>query len=427
MLIHSTRFPLGFHHNHAHLLSVGTYRPLRRDPVLSRVFAFTFSFLYNITTSSNNHDNNMIPMDVLVQYGFHHEQIDGTTIKIEPIGTGHIHRTYRVDLVQRLSNPSPSSFILQQINTNVFQKPEIIASNLNHAASFLSLQYPEYLFLRVIPTIDRSSNTASNHSLAWDSQGRAWRLYPYIGGTVTLNQVETPEQAYQASKGFGRLTRNLNDIDTSLFRPTIPRFHDLVHRWEQLQEALSNANEDRKERAKGAINDAFSFQFLLQDYQRVIQRCKERVVHNDTKINNILLDANTSEAVCVIDLDTLMPGYFIYDLGDMVRTFVSPVSEEEQDLSKVQFRRPIYDKLIQGYLSEMNHCLTDAEVEAIPFAGMMMTYIVAIRFLTDYLSGDIYFCNITYPDQNLVRATNQLRLLSVLQESIPYHPYSITP
>lgn len=372
-----------------------------------------------------NHHDDMIPMDVLAQYGFHHEQIDGTTITMKKIGSGHIHRTYRVNIIVKRPPPvpSPSSFILQQINTNVFQEPEIIASNLNHAASFLSQKYPDYLFLRAIPTRESSSTTSStNPSLAWDTQGRVWRLYPYIEGTVTINQVETPEQAYQASKGFGRLTRNLNDIDTSLFRPTIPRFHDLLHRWEQLQEAISCANDYRKERAGNAIRDAVSFQFLLHDYQRVIQQCKERIVHNDTKINNILLDANASEAVCVIDLDTLMPGYYIYDLGDMVRTFVSPVNEEEQDLSKVQFRRPIYDAVLKGYLSEMKHCLSDAEVEAIPFAGMMMTYIVAIRFLTDYLNGDIYFRNISYPDHNLIRATNQLRLLSILQESIPYSP-----
>lgn len=371
-----------------------------------------------------NHHDDIIPMDVLEQYGLHHEQIDGTTITMKKIGSGHIHRTYRVDIIVKRPPPltSPSSFILQQINTNVFQQPEIIARNLNHAASFLSQKHPDYLFLRAIPTKDRSSTTTSTHGLAWDTQGRVWRLYPYIEGTVTINQVETPEQAYQASKGFARLTRNLHDMDTSLFRPTIPRFHDLRHRWEQLQEALSYANGDRKERAGDAIKDAFSYQFLLQDYQRVIQQCKERIVHNDTKINNILLDASASEAVCVIDLDTLMPGYFIYDLGDMVRTFVSPVSEEEQDLSKVQFRRPIYDAVLEGYLSEMKHCLSKAEVEAIPFAGMMMTYIVALRFLTDYLNGDIYFCNISYPDHNLSRATNQLRLLSILQESIPYYP-----
>jgi len=146
-------------------------------------------------------------------------------------------------------------------------------------------------------------------------------------------------------------------------------------------------------------------------------KLKLRVVHNDTKINNILFDTRSNKAVAVIDLDTLMPGYFIYDLGDIVRTFVSPVSEEETDLTKVAFRFPFYQKLLEGYLSEMDDCLTDDEKKAIPFAGLMMTYIMAIRFLADYLNGDIYY-NTEYPGQNLVRASNQLRLLALIKQNV---------
>jgi Ser/Thr protein kinase RdoA (MazF antagonist) len=141
------------------------------------------------------------------------------------------------------------------------------------------------------------------------------------------------------------------------------------------------------------------------------------VVHNDTKINNILFDSRSQQAVAVIDLDTLMPGYFIYDLGDMVRTFVSPVSEEEPDLSKVSFRFPFYKSLLEGYLSEMDDCLSEEEKKAIPYSGMMMTYIMAIRFLADYLNGDIYY-HIDYSGQNLVRASNQLRLLALIKQNV---------
>lgn len=363
----------------------------------------------------------MIPKDVFEQFGIDH-QTDDDTIKVEKIGSGHIHYTYRVQ--NQMMPSSSSSWILQRINTNVFQQPEIIATNLHHAASFLSERYPDYLFLKAIPTTSKTKNTTPTTTIAWDKQGHPWRLFPYIEGTITINQVDTPKQAYQASKGFASLTRKLHDVDVTLFRPTIPRFHDLSWRWQQLEEALSKATQDRKQRAEEAIRDVYSFQFLVREYPSIVQQCKERIVHNDTKINNILLDASTSEAICVIDLDTLMPGYYIYDLGDMVRTFVSPVSEEEQDLNKVQFRRPFYEALVNGYLSEMKDCLSEAEINSIPFAGMMMTYIVAIRFLTDFLNGNIYFHNIDYPDQNLVRATNQLRLLSILQESLPYYPTS---
>jgi Ser/Thr protein kinase RdoA (MazF antagonist) len=140
-------------------------------------------------------------------------------------------------------------------------------------------------------------------------------------------------------------------------------------------------------------------------------------VHNDTKINNVLFDQATGKTVAVIDLDTLMPGYFIYDLGDMVRTFVCPVSEEERDVTRITFREEIYQAVVEGYLSEMSDVMTPEELRAIPFAGKMMTYIMGLRFLADYLRGNTYY-HITYPEQNLVRARNQLRLLEVLTEKL---------
>jgi Ser/Thr protein kinase RdoA (MazF antagonist) len=140
-------------------------------------------------------------------------------------------------------------------------------------------------------------------------------------------------------------------------------------------------------------------------------------MHNDTKVNNILFSSTTQKAACAIDLDTLMPGYFIYDLGDMVRTFVSPVSEEEKDTSKIQFRKNIYDALLRGYLSEMNDVLTNDEKKSIPFSGLMMTYIMALRMLADFLRGNTYY-HITYPEQNLVRSRNQLHLLGLIRAAI---------
>ena len=157
----------------------------------------------------------------------------------------------------------------------------------------------------------------------------------------------------------------------------------------------------------------------MKKYDNLIQSgaLKLRIVHNDTKINNILFDSITGQTICAIDLDTLMPGYFIYDLGDMVRTFVSPVSEEEKDVTKISFRKDIYDALTNGYLSQMNDVMSAEEKSAIPFSGLMMTYIMALRFLADYLNGDVYYHTV-YPGQNLVRAKNQFRLLQVLSENV---------
>jgi Ser/Thr protein kinase RdoA (MazF antagonist) len=327
-----------------------------------------------------------------------------TNDQIKKVGSGHINQTFLLD--------GPVKFVLQRINIKVFTKPEIIASNLRLASTYLAKNFPGYFFLS-------AAKTKSGEDMMWDEAGYPWRLYPYLNNTITIDQVTTTEEAFEAAKGFASLTKKLDGIDVHKFNPTIDRFQDLSWRFEQLQDAISIAAEERKLEAESAIEQALSFSFLVDEYVDWTQsgKLKLRVVHNDTKINNILFDSRSQKAVAVIDLDTLMPGYFIYDLGDMVRTFVSPVSEEEQDLSQVSFRFPFYQALLNGYMSEMNDCLTDDEKEAIPYAGMMMTYIMAIRFLADYLIGDIYY-HIDYAGQNLVRATNQLKLLALIKQNV---------
>ena len=324
--------------------------------------------------------------------------------KVQPIGTGHIHKTYKL-----VGNPG---YILQQVNKQVFKQPEIIASNLRLAADYLKLNFPAYPFLSVIPSSDHSE-------MVYDPEGYPWRLFPYRENTITLDQVNTAREAFSAAHEFARLTRYLDKIDVTQFRETIPQFQDLTLRYKQFEMVLAQATSERREIAARLIDSCHSFYPLVTHYQDLISdgSLRLRIVHNDTKINNILFDAVSQEAVFVIDLDTLMPGYFIYDLGDMVRTFVSPVSEEENDFSKIVFRKEIYDALLKGYLSQMEVVMSEAEKSAIPFAGKMMTYIMALRFLADYLNGNVYY-HITYPEQNLVRAGNQLRLLEILIEEV---------
>jgi Ser/Thr protein kinase RdoA (MazF antagonist) len=324
--------------------------------------------------------------------------------QIKRLGNGHINQTFLLD--------GPVKFVLQRINTKVFTHPEIVASNLKHASQYLAKNFAGYLFLN-------ATKTKAGEDMMYDESGHPWRLFPYISNTITLESVSTPDEAFEAARGFAALTKKLDGVAVDKFKPTIERFQDLTWRYEQLQKALEKASDERKIEAAQAIEQALQFSYLVEEYVawRQSGKLKLRVVHNDTKINNILFDSRSNKAVAVIDLDTLMPGYFIYDLGDMVRTFVSPVSEEETDLALVAFRFPYYQKLMEGYLSEMGDCLTDDEKEAIPFAGMMMTYIMAIRFLADYLNGDIYY-NTEYPGQNLVRANNQLRLLALIKQNV---------
>lgn len=326
--------------------------------------------------------------------------LDESQFEISPITAGYINQTYKLT--------GEKSFVLQRINKNVFTEPEVVASNIRHASDYIALHHPEYLFLTSVKTLD-------GMEMVYDEDGFPWRLFPYIPNTVTFNKVETEEQAFTAAKGFALLTKNLAGCETTLFKPTIDRFHDLSWRYEQFEEALHQSSIDRKQEAADAIALSQRFSVLVRQYQNLISSgsLQPRIMHNDTKINNILFDSISGKAVCVIDLDTLMPGYFIYDLGDMIRTFVSPVDEEEKDLSKVIVRKNILDALLKGYLSEMNDQLTPGERSAISFSGKMMTYIMALRMLADYLNGDVYY-QTTYPKQNLIRARNQLRLLELL-------------
>lgn len=327
--------------------------------------------------------------------------IDPGQVKIERIGSGYINQTFKLH--------STRSYILQRVNNKVFTKPELIASNLRIASDYLAKNFPDYLFLSGIRSVD-------NQEMVYDAEGFPWRLFPYIENSLTVDKVGSEDEAFEAARGFAELTSHLSGCDPSLFKPTIDRFHDLSWRFEQFETALKNTTSERKKEAHDAIQGCLHFSYLVKQYNKHIKDggLVLRVTHNDTKINNILFDGTTRKAVCVIDLDTLMPGYFIYDLGDMVRTFVSPVSEEEKDLDKVIFRESIYNALLEGYRSQMDSSLNAVEKTLAPFSGMMMTYIMALRMLADFLNGNIYYV-IAYPEQNLVRARNQLKLLSLLE------------
>lgn len=340
--------------------------------------------------------NNTI-VTVIQAYG-----LSPSEFSIERINSGHINYTFRV-------NPG---YILQRINKNVFRQPNVLAKNLKTASSFLGKTAPDYLFLHAIKTTE-------GDDLVFDSDGYPWRLFPYIKDTVTINEVKTVEQAYSAAKAFGLLSRQLSGCDISKFEETIPRFHDLSLRYEQFEKALLQASVERKNKAQGLIERYVHYNYLVAEYDKLIHsnHLQLRVTHNDTKINNVLFERGTDNVVCVIDLDTLMPGYFIYDLGDMIRTFVSPASEEEIDVSKVKVRKEIHEAILDGYLSEMESVLSGEEKLAIPVAGSIMTYMIGLRFLTDFLNGDTYY-QISYPDQNLNRATNQLYLLDLLEKQV---------
>jgi hypothetical protein len=244
-----------------------------------------------------------------------------------------------------------------------------------------------------------------------------WRLLPFVAGAISFDTLSDPKQAYEAAKQFGKLSRLLNNFDTSFLKPSIAGFHNLALRYEQFTFTLGKADEQFKADAKHEIETALHHQFIIDYYQSYEHRkdFPNRAMHHDTKISNVLLNENDFEGVCVIDLDTLMSGKFISDLGDMMRTYLCAFSENETDLNKIKIRLEYFKATLEGYLSEMADILTTTEKELILFSGKYMVYMQALRFLTDYLNGSIYY-PISYPAQNLDRAKNQFKLLRELFE-----------
>lgn len=337
--------------------------------------------------------------DILKAYGFTSE-----TVSLQQIGSGHINRTYL------LSHQNGEKYILQSVNSQVFKDPFAIANNIDAIAKHLKINNPDYLFPAPKPLL--------NGDLMFAHDGDYWRLLPFVAHTTAFDTLSEPKQAYEAAKQFGKLSRLLNHFDTVLLKPTIPGFHDLNWRYEQFTFALSKADEKLKLLAKEQIETALAHHYIV-DYFKSFEHSKDfpdRVMHHDTKISNVLLDSASYDGVCVIDLDTLMPGKFISDLGDMMRTYLCAFSENEKDLTKIHIRLPYFKATVEGYLSEMADILTETEKALILFSGKYIIYMQALRFLTDYLNGSVYY-PISYPTQNLDRAKNQFKLLSELDEN----------
>jgi thiamine kinase-like enzyme len=228
--------------------------------------------------------------------------------------------------------------------------------------------------------------------------------------------VETPEQAYEAAVQFGRFTHLLGDFDTSRLKITIPFFHDLTLRYQDFLQAQQSGNKERVAESESLLKVLAPHANIVKEFKRVQSDpgFKLRVTHHDTKISNVLFNEE-EKGLCVIDLDTIMPGYFISDVGDMMRTYLSPVTEEEKDFDKIQIRADFYQSIIQGYFGEMKDELSEIEKKHFFYAGKFMIYMQAIRFLTDYFNNDYYYGS-EYPGQNLIRAGNQATLLTRLIE-----------
>lgn len=321
--------------------------------------------------------------------------------EINPYGDGHINHTYLTKSKQ---------YILQRINTKVFVHPKELMENITKVTEHLRTKIeaeggdPDRETLTVIPTLDGKSYYT-------DDNGDCYRVYKFIGDTNCYSIATDPKQLYYAAKSFGKFQNMLNDFPAEDLFETIPEFHNTRSRFNQLLKAIEENRAGRLDEVKEEVEYALSQEYIVDEIINGIEdgSIPVRVTHNDTKINNILFDAKTDKGLCVIDLDTVMPGSLLYDYGDALRAGATTGAEDEKDLSLIWFDMAAYKEFSKGYLEEMLSVMTEKEIELLPLSAKILTYECGIRFLADYLNGDVYF-KTSRPEHNLDRARTQFKL-----------------
>lgn len=327
-------------------------------------------------------------------------ELEDVDCKILPFGNGLINSTWQVEC-------GIKKYILQKINGQIFKQPEDIACNIRLIDDYLKKNFPTYLFASPCSTV-------TGNDLVKTENGY-YRMFPFIVNSRTIDIVENPQQAYEAAKQFAGLTKLLSGLDANQLKITLPDFHNLSLRYLQFEKALETGSSEKIEQSKDLITAINQNKSIVDKYKINKTKFKIRITHHDTKISNVLFN-ETDKGLCVIDLDTVMPGYFISDVGDMMRTYLCPVSEEEKDFSKISVRSEFYAAIVSGYLSEMGAELNEVEKRYFHYAGEFMIYMQAIRFLTDYINNDTYY-GAKYEGQNFIRAGNQITLLKCFQNS----------
>ncbi|RSX53310.1 mucin desulfatase [Bifidobacterium goeldii] len=328
-----------------------------------------------------------------------HFAFDGDIEQIEPYGDGHINVTYLVRTTQR-------RYILQKMNTDIFPDTKHLMRNIELVTAALRASGRETL--EIIPTKDGASYI--------DIPQGAWRVYAFIEDTVSYNLVPNADVFRESGAAFGEFQNFLAGFDASQLTETIAHFHDTPHRFEDFKAALA---EDKMGRA-ATCRPEIDFYLAHEDqYSMITDGLADgsvplRVTHNDTKLNNILMDAKTGKARAIIDLDTIMPGSMLYDFGDSIRFGASTALEDEQDLDKVHFSTDLFRAYAEGFIGQVRNSVTPREAELFAFAGNMMTLECGMRFLADYLAGDTYFAT-KYPEHNLVRSRTQIKLVQEME------------
>ncbi|WP_158860746.1 phosphotransferase enzyme family protein [Lunatibacter salilacus] len=340
---------------------------------------------------------NSIVEAVLKQYPF-----ETTSLECAPFGSGHIHSTFRVKVGGNL-------YILQEFNDQVFKFPERISGNLQVLLN--ELQPGALPYELPLPVKNKLGEFFTSIS------GRLFRLFPFVSG-VTKDSVDNPHQSNLAAEAFANFVKVFLPVDASLLRDTIPSFHDLDLRFRQFEESVQTTDREIDSETAQLIDFYQKQHDLVETYNAYTQLLPKRVTHNDTKINNLIYSEDLTRVNAVIDLDTIMAGYVFYDFGDLVRTVVCTEDEASHNWAQIRVDLDKYESLIEGFYLPLIESIESEELASLTFGGEMMTCIMGLRFLADYLNGNKYY-HITYENQNLHRAKNQSKLLQSLRDNRP--------
>ncbi len=330
----------------------------------------------------------------------------------KPVTDGHINDTY---IVEYETEKGIVRYLLQRINVNVFKKPLLLMENVEAVTSFLRKKIeenggdPMRETLTVYPAKD-----GKNHYMAED--GGCWRMYNYVEDTFSINTLTSPEDFKNSAISFGNFQNLLVDFPIETLHETIPNFHNTPSRFNDLKDAVEKNVSGRKDDALKEIYFVFEREKDCPVITELLgtERVPLRVTHNDTKLNNVLFDNKTKKGLCVVDLDTVMPGSALYDFGDSIRFGANTAAEDETDLSKVSLDLDYFKAYVDGYLESVGSSLTEDELNLLPFAAKLLTFECGMRFLGDFINGDIYF-KIDYPEHNLVRARTQFKLVEDIE------------
>lgn len=337
--------------------------------------------------------------------------LEGEILSIEPYGNGHINSTF---LICCNCQGATHNYILQKINTNVFPNAEGLMSNIQSVTSFLRKKILERGGNPDIETLNLVLTKDGNNYAVVD--GGYYRVYKFIEKTIALQIAEDRKVFEGAGFAFGNFVNMLNDFDASGLFEVIENFHNTASRFQKFINAVANDKMKRADSVREEIDFVLKRSAICDSIVTLLQNksLPLRVTHNDTKLNNVLINEETGKTVCVIDLDTIMPGSLLYDFGDAIRSGCNNGLEDEPDLSKVGFNIDLFESFTKGFMTGLGDCITPLERDLMSLGAIMMTFECGMRFLTDYLEGDVYF-KINYPEHNLIRCRTQFKMVSDME------------